>query len=216
MSARRATMLPRFARDGQHRRTQCCRHNVSSFCQGLILYLNCVSKLQGRDREQTGNSRQALNRYVVISWRDIINNHRATTVRKAVHLFRPDSGLIATNMLTLIIHRRYVIKVKRISSKVEAHESNQFFESQRIMKRYMIPQVGINVFHGQINVIDGVLHVTKFLQQRKRVVQVVERGDWLREALRDAVTVRDDFLELNLKKKPKRNMKIDGALIHAT
>ena len=30
-----ATMLPCFATDGQHRRTQCCRHNVSSFCQGL-------------------------------------------------------------------------------------------------------------------------------------------------------------------------------------
>ena len=29
---RRATMLPCFATDGQHRRTQCCRHNVPSFC----------------------------------------------------------------------------------------------------------------------------------------------------------------------------------------
>ena len=36
MSASRATMLPRFATDGQHRRTQCCRHNVSSFCRGLM------------------------------------------------------------------------------------------------------------------------------------------------------------------------------------
>ena len=35
VSARRATLLPRFATDGQHRRTQCCRHNVSSFCRGL-------------------------------------------------------------------------------------------------------------------------------------------------------------------------------------
>ena len=35
VSARRATMLPRFATDGQHCRTQSCRHNVSSFCQGL-------------------------------------------------------------------------------------------------------------------------------------------------------------------------------------
>ena len=24
-----------FATDGEHRRTQCCRHNVSSFCRGL-------------------------------------------------------------------------------------------------------------------------------------------------------------------------------------
>ena len=35
VSARRATMLPRFAPDGQHRRAQCCRHNVSSFCRRL-------------------------------------------------------------------------------------------------------------------------------------------------------------------------------------
>ena len=34
-SARRATKLPRFATDGQHRRTQCCRHDESSFCRGL-------------------------------------------------------------------------------------------------------------------------------------------------------------------------------------
>ena len=38
VSARRATMLPRLATDGQHRRTQCCRHNLSSFCQGLRLF----------------------------------------------------------------------------------------------------------------------------------------------------------------------------------
>ena len=30
-------MLPHFVTDGQHRRTQCCRHNVSSFCRGLSL-----------------------------------------------------------------------------------------------------------------------------------------------------------------------------------
>ena len=30
-------MLPCFATDGQHRRTQCCRHNVSSFYQGLAV-----------------------------------------------------------------------------------------------------------------------------------------------------------------------------------
>ena len=36
VSARRATMLPRFATDGQHRRTQCCRHSVSSFFRGLV------------------------------------------------------------------------------------------------------------------------------------------------------------------------------------
>ena len=34
--ARRATTLPRFTTDGQHRRTQCCHHNVSSFCQGFL------------------------------------------------------------------------------------------------------------------------------------------------------------------------------------
>ena len=37
VSALRATMLPRLATDGEHRRTQCCRHNVSSFCRGLRL-----------------------------------------------------------------------------------------------------------------------------------------------------------------------------------
>ena len=31
VSARHAKILPRFATDGQHRRTQCCRYNVSSF-----------------------------------------------------------------------------------------------------------------------------------------------------------------------------------------
>ena len=31
--ALRATMLPRFAADGKHRRTQCCHHNASSFCR---------------------------------------------------------------------------------------------------------------------------------------------------------------------------------------
>ena len=36
VSARRATMSPRFATSGQHRRTQCCRHNVSLFCRGLM------------------------------------------------------------------------------------------------------------------------------------------------------------------------------------
>ena len=36
VSGRRATMLLRFATDGQHRMTHCCRHNVSSFCRGLI------------------------------------------------------------------------------------------------------------------------------------------------------------------------------------
>ena len=35
VSALRATMLPRFATGGQHRRIQCCRHNVSSFCRSL-------------------------------------------------------------------------------------------------------------------------------------------------------------------------------------
>ena len=34
-SARCANMLPYFATDVQHRGTQCCRHNASSFCQGL-------------------------------------------------------------------------------------------------------------------------------------------------------------------------------------
>ena len=38
VSARRA-MFSRFATDGQHRRTQCCRHNVSSFCRGLKLVI---------------------------------------------------------------------------------------------------------------------------------------------------------------------------------
>ena len=32
VSARRATMLPRFATDGKNRRTQSCRHNVPPFC----------------------------------------------------------------------------------------------------------------------------------------------------------------------------------------
>ena len=36
-SARRATTLPRFATDGQHRKTQCCYHNVSSLCRGITL-----------------------------------------------------------------------------------------------------------------------------------------------------------------------------------
>ena len=36
VSARRATMLPRFATNGQHRRTHCCRHSVSSSCQGFM------------------------------------------------------------------------------------------------------------------------------------------------------------------------------------
>ena len=35
-------MLPRFATDGQHRRTQCYRHNVSSFCRGLKALLHCA------------------------------------------------------------------------------------------------------------------------------------------------------------------------------
>ena len=35
VSAWHATMLPCFPMDGQHRRTQCCHHSVSSFCQGL-------------------------------------------------------------------------------------------------------------------------------------------------------------------------------------
>ena len=30
-------LLPRFAMDGQNCRTQCWRHNVSSFCRGLII-----------------------------------------------------------------------------------------------------------------------------------------------------------------------------------
>ena len=36
-SAWRATMLPRFAMDGQHRKTQWFRHNVSSFCRVLTV-----------------------------------------------------------------------------------------------------------------------------------------------------------------------------------
>ena len=39
VSARRGTVLPRFVTDGQNRRTQCCRHNVSSFCRGLSHHL---------------------------------------------------------------------------------------------------------------------------------------------------------------------------------
>ena len=35
VSARRATMLPRFATGRQHRRTQSCRHNVASICRDL-------------------------------------------------------------------------------------------------------------------------------------------------------------------------------------
>ena len=31
-----------FATDGQHRRTQCSHHNVSSFCQGFILFVCCL------------------------------------------------------------------------------------------------------------------------------------------------------------------------------
>ena len=41
VSARRAT-LPHFATDGQHRRTQCSCHSVSSFCRGLTLNSFCV------------------------------------------------------------------------------------------------------------------------------------------------------------------------------
>ena len=37
-----ATMLPRFAVDRQHRRTQCFRHTVSPFCRGLTLVLDIV------------------------------------------------------------------------------------------------------------------------------------------------------------------------------
>ena len=39
VSRRHAAMLPCFATDRQHRRTQCCRHNVSSFCQGLSYWV---------------------------------------------------------------------------------------------------------------------------------------------------------------------------------
>ena len=46
--ARRATMLPCFATDGQHRRTQCCRHNVS-FCWDLTL----CTLLRNREKNQT-------------------------------------------------------------------------------------------------------------------------------------------------------------------
>ena len=35
VAARRAIMLPRFATNEEHHRTHCCRHNVSSCCQGL-------------------------------------------------------------------------------------------------------------------------------------------------------------------------------------
>ena len=43
VSVGRATMLPRFSMDGEHHRTQCWHHNVSSFCRGLM-YSGCDEK----------------------------------------------------------------------------------------------------------------------------------------------------------------------------
>ena len=41
MSTRRATILPRFATDGQHRSTQSCCHNVFSFCRSVTVTNSC-------------------------------------------------------------------------------------------------------------------------------------------------------------------------------
>ena len=43
VSARRVTMLARFATNRQHRRTQCCRHEVSAFFQSFVLTPRAVT-----------------------------------------------------------------------------------------------------------------------------------------------------------------------------
>ena len=54
VSARRATLLPRFATGEQHRRTKGWRHNVSSFCRGLSPLSERVA--EGSTREMSSFS----------------------------------------------------------------------------------------------------------------------------------------------------------------
>ena len=101
VSARRAKMLPRFATDGQHRRTQCCRHNVSLFCQGFsLIWLR-------KSRPWTG---ELYNKY----WIVLVTQGAGSLVRP-----RPFLVFITSFLFDRLLHVRRIFKRRdRIQCKI--------------------------------------------------------------------------------------------------